>query len=179
MYIGWSPFLWHHSIYFRLPIKKGGKKTHKLSIHFTVASQFPLPFGWWWWWWLLTFCTSISQVLHQHKAENYRALMKKQNNRPPKRSATAPVRRPPTISTTRTSEWAAILAMESRRDKVSTRKNLRITRKQEINKLNPIQSIEPTNLIAPKTKIWQPYFVLLIHFNKNIVFLIKKYIWQI
>jgi hypothetical protein len=43
---------------------------------------------------------------------------------PPKRSATAPVRRPPTISTTRMSEFEETLAIESRRDNVSTRKNL-------------------------------------------------------
>jgi len=43
---------------------------------------------------------------------------------PPKRSATAPVRRPPTVSTTRMSELEETLAMESRRDNVSTRRNL-------------------------------------------------------
>lgn len=43
---------------------------------------------------------------------------------PPNRSATAPVRRPPTISITRTSEFAVTLAKERRRDKASNRKNL-------------------------------------------------------
>jgi len=44
--------------------------------------------------------------------------------KPPKRSATAPVRRPPTISTNRMSEFAVTLASESNRDNASTRRNL-------------------------------------------------------
>lgn len=43
---------------------------------------------------------------------------------PPILSATAPVSKPPTISITRTSEFEEILAIDNRRDKASTLKNL-------------------------------------------------------
>lgn len=58
----------------------------------------------------------------------YIIMYKTRNNwhfcRPPIRSAAAPVSKPPTISTTRTSEFAKTLAIDNRRDNVSTLKNL-------------------------------------------------------
>lgn len=43
---------------------------------------------------------------------------------PPKRSATAPTTKPPTISTTRTSEYGPTFAIDNKRDSASTRINL-------------------------------------------------------
>uniref|UniRef100_A0A0A9AM85 Translation initiation factor, putative n=1 Tax=Arundo donax TaxID=35708 RepID=A0A0A9AM85_ARUDO len=42
---------------------------------------------------------------------------------PPKRSATAPTTKPPTTSTTSTSEYGPIFAIDNKRDSVSTRIN--------------------------------------------------------
>lgn len=68
---------------------------------------------------------------NEHKYRNGSELLdfgtinKKLTIIPPKRSATAPVIKPPIISTTRTSDCAVTLANDKRRDNVSTLKNLR------------------------------------------------------